>query len=361
MANLRLTHHFLFYKCFFKTLILNFVNNILNNNPIKLNQNESPYDLPEKIKDEILIRLRAKKWNIYPDFIPDEIYEKVAKNYNLNKSNILIGNGSNEMIFTILAATIEKGKKLVIPQPTFTVYELIASNLNANIKHVMLKNDFSFDVDKIISEAKDLGSLTILCSPNSPTGTYLSYNDIKKIIKESAGIVVVDEAYIQFGGESAINLINENLNLIILRTFSKAYGLAGLRIGMMIANEKLIAQLSKVKLPYNLNIFSLITLDVIFDNMKTINKHVEMILQEKKLLKKKLSDFKELTIIPSATNFFLIKVKNSKWLYEQLLKFGILVRDVSSYPMLDNCLRISVGSKNDNEVLIDSLRKIYTK
>lgn len=327
--------------------------------PIKLNQNESPFDLPEKLKEKIIVKLKNKKWNIYPDFVPENLYEKVAKNYNIDKSNILLGNGSNEMIFTVLAATLETGKKVIIPQPTFTVYKLIASNLNADIKTVMLNEDFTFNVDRIIGEAKDLGAVTIISSPNSPTGTYLSYNSLKDVIKASAGIVIVDEAYIQFGGESVIDLIDEFPNLIILRTFSKAFGLAGLRIGMMISNREMITQLSKVKLPYNINIFSIITLDVIFDNIELIDKHVKMILKEKKYLEKQLTKFKKLLIIPSAANFFLIKVNNSQWLFEKLLESGILVRNVSAYPMLANHLRISVGSKKENEALIDALKKIY--
>lgn len=327
--------------------------------PIKLNQNESPYDIPENIKQKIIDKLKKNKWNIYPDFTPENLYKKTAKYFKVKKENILIGNGSNEMIFTIFASTLETGKRVIIPEPTFTVYKLIASNLNADIRTVKLNNDLSFNVNSIIKESSFPGSVTVIVSPNSPTGTYVPYIDLKKIIDASGGIVIVDEAYIQFGGESVIDLISKYPNLIILRTFSKVFGLAGLRIGIMIANDKLINEISKVKLPYNLNIFNLITLDIIFDNIDIVNNNLKMILKGKKYLEDNFSQIKELTVTPSATNFFLIKVKNSKWLFEKLLKFGILTRDVSNYPMLDNCLRISVGTEEDNNILINSLRKIY--
>jgi histidinol-phosphate aminotransferase len=327
--------------------------------PIKLNQNESPYDIPGKIKNKIIDKIKNKKWNIYPDFTPEDLYKKAAKYLKVKKENILIGNGSNEMIFTLFAATLETGKKVIIPEPTFTVYKLIASNLNADIKSVRLNSDFSFNINSIMQESCSPGSVTIISSPNSPTGTYVSRDNLKKIIDISGGIVIIDEAYIQFGGESVINLINKYPNLIILRTFSKVFGLAGLRIGIMIGNKNIISELSKVKLPYNLNIFNLTTLDIIFDNINIINNNLKMILDNKKYLKENLSIFKELSIIPSAANFFLVKVKNSKWLFEKLLKFGILVRDVAYYPMLDNCLRISVGDKSENLALINALKKIY--
>ena len=327
--------------------------------PIKLNQNESPYDLPEEIKDKIIGKLKTSRWNIYPDFTPEDIYKKVASYYGVTGKNILIGNGSNEMINTILTATLESGKKIIIPQPTFTVYKLIASNLNANIKEIFLKDDLTFDINKIIEESKTPGSVTIICTPNNPTGTFVKYDDLEKIIKSSGGIVVVDEAYIQFGGESVLSLINKYPNLIILRTFSKVFGLAGLRIGIMISNEEIITELSKVKLPYNLNVFSLITLDTVFDNIKIIDENLNLILKEKFILENELKSFNDIKVIPSATNFFLVNVKDSKWFFEKLLESGILVRDVSSYPMLKNCLRISVGNKKENEALINALRKIY--
>ncbi|HOV14576.1 MAG TPA: histidinol-phosphate transaminase [Spirochaetota bacterium] len=326
--------------------------------PIKLNQNESPFDVPDFLKEKILTKLRKTKWNIYPDFIPDELYTKVASYFKLTNYNILIGNGSNEMINTILTATLESGKKVVIPTPTFTVYNLISSNLNANIDFIPLRSDYTFDVESILESSKSKGSVTILCSPNNPTGTALSRGDIELIVKNSGGIVIVDEAYIHFGGETALDLITQYDNIIILRTFSKAFGLAGLRIGFMISNVDLIKELSKVKLPYNLNIFTLITLSEMFDNISIVENNIREILKEKEFLYNELSKIKKIKIIPSQANFFLIVVENPDFIFKKLVEQGILVRDYSSYQMLEKCLRISVGNREENIKVTDALKKI---
>jgi histidinol-phosphate aminotransferase len=343
---------------------------VLNNIPytlkpiecrIKLNQNESPFDIPEFLKKKIISRLDKSSWNIYPDFIPDDLYTKVSGYFKFDKSSILIGNGSNEMIFTILASTLESGKKFIMPSPTFDVYRLISSNLNADIKRVSLNKDYSFNVNQLAEESKTRGSVTVICSPNNPTGTIMKRDDIETIINSSQGLVVVDEAYIHFGGESAIDLVNKYPNLVVLRTFSKAFGLAGLRVGMMISNKDLINEFSKVKLPYNLNIFTMITLDEIFDNMDIVTENIKNILKEKEFLLNELFKIKQLEVTPSGANFFLVKSENSQFLFNELLKYDILVRDYSNYPMLENQLRISVGSHNDNISLINALTEIYSK
>lgn len=326
--------------------------------PVKLNQNESPFDIPEYIKDKILKKLKETRWNIYPDFVPEELYRKISSFYGFSKDNIMIGNGSNEMIFTILAASLEKDKKVIIPAPTFAVYSLISSNLNADIRTVYLNDDFSFDTDKIISECSSPGSVTILCSPNNPTGTSLTRVQIEKIINASGGTVVVDEAYIHFGGETVIDLVNKYENLIVLRTFSKAFGLAGLRMGIMISNKNLIRELMKVKLPYNLNILTLITLDEMFDNTDFVDENIKKILAEREYLGRELAEIKSIRVIPTSANFFLVKTENSASLFNALLEQGIRVRDVSSYPMLENHLRISVGSRIENEAILKAMKKI---
>ncbi len=326
--------------------------------PIKLNQNESPFDIPENIKDRILKKLKESRWNIYPDFVPEALYAKISSYYGFSRENIMLGNGSNEMIFTVLAASLEKEKKVIIPAPTFAVYGLISSNLNADITTVYLNEDFSFNTAGIISECKSPGSVTILCSPNNPTGTSLKRTEIEEIIKASGGTVIVDEAYIHFGGESVIDLVEKYDNLIVLRTFSKAFGLAGLRMGIMISNKNLIRELMKVKLPYNLNILTLITLEEMFDNIGFVDDNVKKILAERDYLGELLAGFKKLKVIPTSANFFLVKVEDSASLFDALLQQGIRVRDVSSYPMLENHLRISVGSRTENDALIEALKKV---
>lgn len=328
---------------------------------IKLNQNESPFDVPNFVKKKILNNLKKKSWNIYPDFIPDDLYKKLANYLKVEKENILIGNGSNEMIFTILVATLEKGKKLIISEPTFTVYKLIGTNLNAEVVSILQNDDFSNNIEKISDAASNNGSVTIIANPNSPTGSFSNKKDLIKIVESSNGIVVIDEAYIQFGGESLLDLVDRYDNLIILRTFSKAFGLAALRIGAMVANQTLIKELSKVKLPYNINIFTQETLSILLDKKDIIDHTVKEIIKYREFLFRELEKINSIKVFPSAANFFLIRVDDSKLLFNKLVKYGILVRDFSSYPMLKNCLRISVGNMRENRYLIKVLTEIYKK
>jgi len=326
--------------------------------PIKLNQNESPFDIPYDMKKRILEKMAVSKWNIYPDFIPDNIYEKLAKYLGVDKENILIGNGSNEMIMTILASIVETGRRVVIPTPTFAVYSLLSSNFNGEIIKIPLKPDMRFDIGRIVEESKYEGSVTVLCSPNNPTGRAAAKDDLIKVIENSGGLVVVDEAYIHFGGETMIGDLGKYSNLIILRTFSKAFGLAGLRLGCMIGAKDIITQLSKVKLPYNLNILNLITLEEVLDNTEFVEQNVEIILKQKEYMESELSKIKQIHLFHSDANFFLFRVEKSNFVFDELVKRGVLIRNYSSSAGLENCLRVSVGSEYEVKIFIECLKDI---
>ena len=325
---------------------------------VKINQNESPYDLPVKLKQQVTEKLMSRKWNVYPDFIPDSLYQKLSAYLGFHKDNILIGNGSNEMIFTILAAMLESGHTVNIPVPTFTVYGLISSNLNATVNYIAPNSDLSVNVPALREAAKTKGSVTIICSPNNPTGRALTPDDLFSIIEASNGIVVVDEAYIHFGGQTIIDSINKYDNLIILRTFSKAFGLAGLRIGCMISNKAIIAQLAKVKLPYNLNIFTLTTLEVVLDNIDFLQKNIDRIMEQKPILMEGLTKHKELTVFPSDSNFILFRIDKPDWLFDELVKRDVLIRTYANGKYLEGCLRVSVGSPDENKKFLDALDEI---
>lgn len=329
------------------------------NTGIKLNQNESPYDMPDEYKQKILDRLASRDWNRYPDFVPEKLYRLMSENLGVKYEQILIGNGSNEMITTIMTSILDRDKALVLPVPTFSVYKLIAGNLEADIKEIPLKSDLTFPVDELCNAAKGEGTLTVICSPNNPTGKTMSRSDIVKILEASGGVVVVDEAYIQFGGESVIDLIESYEHLVVLRTFSKAFGLAGLRLGIMIGNERIIEHFAKVKLPYNINLFTQYTAEVILENPEIITERIQTINKEKIRLGKKLAEIKGLKLIDSEANFFLIEVVDPPVVFDYLLSEGILIRDVSGYPMLDKMLRVSVGTPEENDILIEKLSKYY--
>ncbi|MBP5707108.1 MAG: histidinol-phosphate transaminase [Spirochaetales bacterium] len=325
---------------------------------VKINQNESPYDLPIELKQQVTDKLLHRKWNVYPDFVPESLYQKLSAYLGFDKDNILIGNGSNEMIFTILTAMLESGHTVNIPVPTFTVYGLISSNLNANVNYIAPNDDLSVNVSALREAAKIKGSVTIICSPNNPTGRALTPQDLFSIIEASQGIVVVDEAYIHFGGQTIIDSINKYDTLIILRTFSKAFGLAGLRIGCMISNKNIITQLAKVKLPYNLNIFTLTTLEVVLDNIEFLQKNIDRIMAQKSVLVEGLTKHKELTVYPSDANFILFRTNKPKYIFDELVKRDVLIRTYSSGKYMEGCLRVSIGSPEENQKFLKALDEI---
>ena len=208
---------------------------------IKLNQNENPYDVPAAIKDEIARFCRERPFNRYPNFVPDALKEKLSGASGVPAGGIMVGNGSNEMLLVLLIALSRQGSDVILCQPTFTLYRLLATGIGAIERTVFLKNDLSFDVKKICEAAALYPrSLMVLCSPNNPTGCALSESDIKAILKAHTGFLVLDQAYVEFGGFNAIPLLEAYPNLIITRTFSKAMAGAGLRLGYLLGNPRIV-------------------------------------------------------------------------------------------------------------------------
>ena len=217
-----------------------------------------------------------------------------------------------------------------------------------------------FDVQKIIHAANSTNArLIILCSPNNPTGTFLPRSDVRKIIEETTALVVLDEAYVHFAPESQIDLLKTHDRLIILQTFSKAMGAAGLRLGYAMMRPSLARDLAKLKLPYNVNIFTLTALNVILDRWSEVKIWIEVLKKERARLHAGMQALPNLSIYPSAANFLLMEThkRTPSEVFEKLLDQGILVRDVSSYPMLQHALRISVGTPEENGTFLAALEK----
>jgi histidinol-phosphate aminotransferase len=325
---------------------------------IKLNQNENPYDFPEDLKEEVFRRFKAREWSRYPDFVPDAMRQCLADFAGWRKDGVLVGNGSNELLQSTLMVLADKGTKVVIPSPTFTVYALIASILGAEVIRVPLNPDMTYDVDALISKSEDAGAgVLIVNTPNNPTGSVIRNGDLRRILEEFSGHVLLDEAYFEFWGESGLALLDRYPRLIITRTFSKAMGMAGLRVGYLLGHEELVSQISKAKLPYNINQFSLTAAAVAIENKDRFRTPIEAVLRERDRLGRELGEIPGIRIYPSKANFFLIEVPfKPKAVFEDLYRQGILIRDVSSYPMLSKCLRISVGNHEENGLLLSALR-----
>ncbi|MBN1760395.1 MAG: histidinol-phosphate transaminase [Chitinispirillaceae bacterium] len=327
--------------------------------PVKLNQNENPFDWPQSIKEEIGKFCVDRPWNRYPPFIPDELRAQLGEYIGLPAECIIAGNGSNEMLLVLLLALAKKDEPVILCQPTFTVYHLLAEGVGAGSETVFLDSALQFDLDAMLAaSAQRPRAPFIICSPNNPTGTELDETQLRKILAAHKGFLILDQAYVEFGGFSAVPLVNEHPNLIVTRTFSKAFAGAGLRIGYMAGQAEVIAQINKIKLPYNINFFSEYVARTALTHRGELSAGIDLLIRERDTLAAFLAEL-PCTVFPSSANFILIRTDRKQEIFETLLADGILVRDVASYPKLENCLRISIGSPEENNLLKQSLRRLF--
>ncbi|MDR2577759.1 MAG: histidinol-phosphate transaminase [Chitinispirillales bacterium] len=329
---------------------------------VKLNQNENPHDWPAEVKERAARFLVERPWNRYPNFVPDALKEKLARYAGVAPANVIVGNGSNEMLLVLLLSFAAKAKSAVICSPTFTVYKLLCDGMDTRTVNVSLDNNLQYDVNAIKKAVSDNpGSMLIICSPNNPVGNTLSEDDFKSILDIHTGVCILDQAYVEFGGFDGIKFLPDYPNLIIARTFSKAMAAAGLRLGYMIGAAEMIAEINKIKLPYNINFFTEYTASLILENTAIIKDTVSVIIDERDKLVNRLAALPFENVYPSEANFILVRTPQKQKLFDRLKKDGILIRDVSSYHLLENCLRISVGTKDENIKLCESLDNFFTQ
>jgi histidinol-phosphate aminotransferase len=328
---------------------------------IKINQNENPFGMPAAIKDEVLRRAREHDWARYPDFVPTRLLEKLAAHVGWRADGVMAGNGSNEMIQSVVNSIVEKGIKVVLPEPTFSVYRQVIQVAGGEIISVPLNEDLTFNIPRLASKlVSSKAEMAIICSPNNPTGCTIARRDLASLLRNSDAIIVVDQAYLEFGSDDFIPLLKEYPNLVILRTFSKAMAMGGLRVGYCLAAPELIREFGKAKMPYSLNFFSMTAAEVALENMHLLESLVKQMRSEHDRLFAELQNFDGMLVpVPSAANFLAVKtVLPPKELFEALHARGILIRNISSAPMLENYVRISVGTPEENDRLIAALREI---
>lgn len=328
---------------------------------IKLNQNENPYDLPDWLKEEILQEFRSLPWNRYPAFGNEKLKGKLAEYLKVEPQRLLVGNGSNEILQLIFSVVLSKEKKLLIVAPTFPIYAHLGKVTEAEILQIEFEKDWTFPVEEILHTfKKNCIDLCVISSPNSPTGSFLKITNLSPIIEACPGLVVLDEAYHEFSGSHGLSILNSHESLLIARTFSKAIGLAGLRVGYMMAHPSLIQEVNKAKLPANLNIFSEFVALKLLDHLDVVYQNIQTILEEKERLYQRLLEIDNLTIFPSKANFFMIETPYPiATVFDRLLEFGVLVRDISNYhARLQNKLRITVGTPSENDGLLQALETV---
>jgi len=327
---------------------------------IKLNQNENPFDWPEEIKEEMGRFCVQRPWNRYPPFIPDALKNSLADYAGTARDGIIVGNGSNEMLLVLLLSFAEKGSPVIICQPTFTIYRLLVNGLGATAIPVPLNPTLQYDLPAMCAAiAAHPNALLVLCSPNNPTGSALDERSLREILRRHSGFCVLDQAYVEFGGFDAMPLLGEFPNLIITRTFSKALAGAALRLGYLAGNPAVIHEINKIKLPYNLNFFSEHAASMLLRHRDLLRKRVALIKTERDFQYDFLRTLPFEAVYHSEANFILVRCREKSLLVDALKAAGILVRDVSSYPLLDNCLRIGIGTPDENELLRTTLRSFF--
>jgi histidinol-phosphate aminotransferase len=328
----------------------------------KLNQNESPFDFPPELKREVLERVAAQSWQRYPQFAPPELLARLAEHYGWVADGVLVGNGSNELIQSTLSVTLGAGDRVVAPSPTFSLYRLLTAVLGGHYVPVPLSVDFGFDVDRLIDAAqRESARVIVLNSPNNPTGSALPDGAVERILSQTEALVVCDEAYQDFGGPSAIGLLAHSSRLVVLRTFSKALGLAGLRFGLALAHPAVAREIAKGKLPYNVNLVTLAAARIALEHAPTLAARIGEIVRIRERFVPRLREVPGLIVYPTAANFVLLRSSRlpARELCRRLLDdYGILIRDVSEAAQLSECVRISIGTAEDMEAVIEALEQI---
>lgn len=334
--------------------------------PVKINQNENPWDLDDAVKRRVIETALARPWSRYPDFDPKELLAALARFSGWREDGVLAGNGSNELIEALLLVTVGAGTRVVIPAPTFTLYALMTTILGGEPVRVPLRPasadpaaGLAYDVDAISAARRESNaSVTIVCSPNNPTGNALALADVERLCDESDSLVVIDEAYHEFSGETVVPLLARHPNLVVLRTFSKAMALAGLRVGYLLASPELVREINKARLPYNLNFFSQAAAIAALEETAALEASVARLVRERERVLGVLASMPGVRAWPSRANFFVLELlegTDPKAVFSSMLRRGVLVRDVTSYPMLGRCLRVSVGSEAENEAFLGAL------
>ena len=326
--------------------------------PVKVNQNENPYDLPEALKRRVLEKALLGPWSRYPEFDPKELLERLASFAGWRSDGVLAGNGSNELIEALLLVTVGPGTRVAIPEPTFTLYALLTRVLGGEVVPVPLGSDLEYDAASLARARRESkAALTIVCSPNNPTGGVLPLDDLRRLCETGDGLVVVDEAYHEFSGQSAVPLLADHPNLVVLRTFSKAMALAGLRVGYLLASPELVREVNKARLPYNLNFISQAAAMAAMEDWPALERTVARLVEHREGLFAALRDVPGVRPYPSRANFILFALEQAEPgpVFESIHRRGVLVRDVSAYPRLSRCLRVSVGSPAENQAFLAAL------
>lgn len=299
----------------------------------------------------------------YPTPTQDALRKKIAEWRQVDYENIFLGVGSDEAIDLIMRIFCEPGQDSILTNPpTYGMYKVSANINNLDVKEVLLTEGFQLQPEKILEAADEQTKVLFLCSPNNPTANSMKQTDLLKLATQFPGIIVIDEAYIDFSTqESMAGMVQQYPNLVVLQTFSKSYGLAGIRLGVAISNPQIISYMMKVKAPYNINKLTAKTALDAFDNMELMKFNIQKIKEEKDYMAEQLeyADAVE-KVYPSDANFLLFKIQNAKEVYQKLADKGVIVRYRGNEPLCEDCLRVTIGMPDENVRFLKTLKEVLS-
>ena len=328
-------------------------------NMIKLDAMESPFLVPEDLIEPYLDYLVEAQLSRYPDAGAEELHQTLRDLMDIPEDlDILLGNGSDELI-QLLALACDTGDTILSVEPSFVMYQMIAKFTRLNYKGVMLDKNFEINLDETLAAIEKIKpKLIFIAYPNNPTGNAFDRGAIKKIIEASDALVVVDEAYYAYARNSFLSEISSYPNMVLLRTVSKI-GFAGLRLGLLIGNPETIHHLNKLRLPYNINTLTQVSANFLLKEKDRIAENAQVIIDQRERLFGELKAIQALTVYPSDANFLLVKTPDANALFGFLKDNGVLIKNFATHPHLANCVRVTVSTATENNVLLEQLKSFY--
>jgi histidinol-phosphate aminotransferase len=324
---------------------------------VKMNQNESPFDITPELKQDISDKLLRADWNRYPDGSARLLIQALSQYTGHPEKGILAGNGSNELIQALINAVCRPGDRVLVVKPGFSVYTRVAAVMDLNIIQVPMNPDFSYNAEAVI-RAAGFCRLIFLASPHNPAGCVFPRDKWETLLEGFDGILAADEAYFEFHRETVQELLRDWPRLIVLRTLSKALGLAGLRLGYALGNEELVTGVRKARLPFSVGIFQQIAGAAVLANRKSLEEKTQLIIRERERMLQALKEMSGIRPFSTQANFILLELqgKNGQELFKQLYDRGILVRSFHQ-PELKNTIRVTIGPPEDNDIFLTALQE----
>ena len=327
---------------------------------VRLNLNESPYDMPVELKVALTEKIIKTDLNRYPLEDMLNLKKAIAKHNHVLSDQVAVANGSNVLIQALATATNLKNKgKVLIVDPSFSVYEHQAKLFGMKVIKIPLTDKFAIPVEKTLTAIKkENPNLILIANPNAPTGNLFDKEALYKIVSQAKCVTVIDEAYFPFSNETSLEWIQDFQNLFIMRTFSKAYSLAGARVGYVMGDSEMIYQLEKVLMPFCISKLSCLTIETALENPKYLDKIVKDIVTERNRIFPELQKIEKIKPYPSDANYILFKTENSERIYKGLVQKGFNIRNVSNNGLLQDCLRLTVGTKEENNGLLKAIKEV---